>query len=209
MIKIYSAEEISVEDVLNRKIEDYAEYEGAVREIIARVRAEGDAALRYYGAKFDGYAPENLELTAEERAAACARVSDGYKAMLARAAKNIEEFHRRQLREGFEYRRADGVKLGVVVQVVSLCRAVAVGVQQAHIVVGIRAGVALDNALDAHAQQRMHAVHVLRVLRDARWVVAPVEPRVLVVAQQPLLGEVVDVYRSGVYGACVPLALIA
>ena len=112
MIKIYSAEEISVEDVLNRKIEDYAEYEGAVREIIARVRAEGDAALRYYGAKFDGYAPENLELTAEERAAACARVSDGYKAMLARAAKNIEEFHRRQLREGFEYRRADGTVLG-------------------------------------------------------------------------------------------------
>ena len=93
MIKIYSAEEISVEDVLNRKIEDYAEYEGAVREIIARVRAEGDAALRYYGAKFDGYAPENLELTAEERAAAerAAIIADGEKRAAELAAEKKGE----------------------------------------------------------------------------------------------------------------------
>lgn len=112
MMRIFNASELTDADVLNRRIDDYTEYEPAVKEIIARVRAEGDAALRYYADKFDGGAPASLELGEEEKKAALARVSDDYKAMLERAAANITEFHKKQAREGFTYTRPDGTVLG-------------------------------------------------------------------------------------------------
>lgn len=112
MIRILEMDKLSVADVLNRKIEDYAEYEKTVREILAKVRAEGDAALKYYAAKFDKCVPEVLEVSEEEKKDAWKSVSEEYKAMLGRAAENIAEFHRLQLREGFELRRADGTVMG-------------------------------------------------------------------------------------------------
>ena len=45
-MRIYDFAGLKEEDFLNRRIDDYAEYEGAVKEIVAKVRAEGDAALR-------------------------------------------------------------------------------------------------------------------------------------------------------------------
>ncbi len=111
-MKIYRSSELKEGELLNRRIDDYAEYEPAVKEIIARVRQEGDAALRYYAEKFDGGAPERFELSKEEKRAAVARVSEEYKAMLRRAAANIREFHERQKRDGFCYTRPDGTVLG-------------------------------------------------------------------------------------------------
>ena len=92
-MRIYDFAGLKEEDFLNRRIDDYAEYEGAVKEIVAKVRAEGDAALRYYAAKFDGGAPAGFELSREDRDAALARVSADYKAVLERSAANIREFH--------------------------------------------------------------------------------------------------------------------
>ena len=112
MMKILDAAHLSDAEVLNRRIEDYTEYEPVVRGIISRVRKEGDAALRDFAEKFDGGAPASLELSAEERRAALARVSDEYKAMLERAAANIREFHEKQVRQGFSYTRPDGTVLG-------------------------------------------------------------------------------------------------
>lgn len=112
MMKILDAARLADAEVLNRRIEDYTEYEPVVRGIISRVREEGDAALRDFAEKFDGGAPASLELSAEERRAALARVSDEYKAMLERAAANIREFHEKQVRKGFSYTRPDGTVLG-------------------------------------------------------------------------------------------------
>ena len=112
MMKILDAARLADAEVLNRRIEDYTEYEPVVRGIISRVREEGDAALRDFAEKFDGGAPASLELSAEERRAALARVSDEYKAMLERAAANIREFHEKQVRQGFSYTRPDGTVLG-------------------------------------------------------------------------------------------------
>lgn len=109
---IFRFAELTEADFLNRKIDDYAEYEPAVKEIIARVRAEGDSALRFYADKFDGGAPASFELSEEDKKAALARVSEEYKDMLKRAAANIREFHERQKREGFSYTRPDGTVLG-------------------------------------------------------------------------------------------------
>ena len=111
-MRIYDFAGLKEEDFLNRRIDDYAEYEGAVKEIVAKVRAEGDAALRYYAEKFDGGAPASFELSREDRDAALARVSADYKAVLERSAANIREFHEMQKREGFRYTRPDGTVLG-------------------------------------------------------------------------------------------------
>lgn len=70
-MKIYRSSELKEGELLNRRIDDYAEYEPAVKEIIARVRQEGDAALRYYAEKFDGGAPERFELSKEEKRGGC------------------------------------------------------------------------------------------------------------------------------------------
>ena len=111
-MRIYDFAGLKEEDFLNRRIDDYAEYEGAVKEIVAKVRAEGDAALRYYAEKFDGGAPAGFELSREDRDAALARVSADYKAVLERSAANIREFHEMQKRDGFCYTRLDGTVLG-------------------------------------------------------------------------------------------------
>lgn len=100
------------ENYLNREINDYGEYESAVKDIIAAVRADGDKALYAFAEKFDGVRLDSLEVPAEELATAADKVSPEYAAMLRRAAENIREFHAMQLREGFTLNRADGTVLG-------------------------------------------------------------------------------------------------
>lgn len=100
------------ENYLNREINDYGEYESAVKDIIAAVRTDGDKALYEFAEKFDGVSLDSLEVPARELATAADRVSPEYAAMLRRAAENIRQFHAMQLREGFTLRRADGTVLG-------------------------------------------------------------------------------------------------
>lgn len=100
------------EDFLNREINDYGEYENAVKGIIAAVRAEGDKALYRFARQFDGVELDSLEVTSDELGTAKDRVSPEYAAMLERAAENIREFHKMQLRDGFTLERADGTVLG-------------------------------------------------------------------------------------------------
>lgn len=107
MIKIYT--DYSTEQILNRTIADYGPYEDAVRAIVADVAARGDAALKEYAAKFDGAELESLEVTKEEFEEAEAALSDEYKAVIAASCANIEEFHRLQLKTGFEFRRGGAV----------------------------------------------------------------------------------------------------
>ena len=100
------------ENYLNREINDYGEYESAVKDIITAVRTDGDKALYEFAEKFDGVSLDSLEVPAQELATAADRVSPEYAAMLRRAAENIRQFHAMQLREGFTLRRADGTVLG-------------------------------------------------------------------------------------------------
>ena len=66
MMKLYRLEELTPQQILNRDLQAEPGVEEAVDAIIAEVRARGDAALRDYALKFDGAAPEQLEVTAEE-----------------------------------------------------------------------------------------------------------------------------------------------
>jgi histidinol dehydrogenase len=68
-----------------------------VRATIARVRAEGDAALLDYAQRFDGGAPVNLRVPREEIDAAAAGLGSDAIAALRRAIDNVRKFHLAQV----------------------------------------------------------------------------------------------------------------
>ena len=112
MMKLYRLEELTPQQILNRDLQAEPGVEEAVDAIIAEVRARGDAALRDYALKFDGAAPDRLEVTAEEMDAALAAVDPALIETMRQAAANIEAFHRRQLHDDFVLTEQDGVVLG-------------------------------------------------------------------------------------------------
>ena len=84
----------------------------AVAEIIETVRNRGDAALFEYAERFDGAAPAALEVTTDEWDAAVSRVEPEFLEIFRRAANNIEDFHRHQVRQGFITNSGDGIVTG-------------------------------------------------------------------------------------------------
>ena len=83
-----------------------------VHDIIEDVKKRGDEALRYYAKKFDDVDIEEFELDQDDAAEAFEKISKEYIEVLQRAAFNVLEFHRRQLREGFMFSPSDGIILG-------------------------------------------------------------------------------------------------
>ncbi|WP_195283644.1 histidinol dehydrogenase [Harryflintia acetispora] len=84
----------------------------AVAGIIGDVRARGDEALREYTARFDGYCPEDLEVSRDEINDALSSADPEYVQALLSAQENITEFHTRQKRQSFVDMKANGVILG-------------------------------------------------------------------------------------------------
>lgn len=72
------------------------EVQRAVSAILADVRARGDAAVKEYAARFDKCPEDKIVVSAEEIAAACARVEPSLKAAIDQAYANIKKFHAAQ-----------------------------------------------------------------------------------------------------------------
>ena len=85
---------------------------GAVAQILARVRGEGDLALRQYTQSFDGVYLEDLEVSPQEWEQALAEVEPAFLKTLEQAAENIRAFHSRQVRTGFVVTDRPGILLG-------------------------------------------------------------------------------------------------
>lgn len=86
----------SLGDDLPRPVVDGAGPVEAVREIVADVRARGDAALRDYADRFDGGAPDQFRVGEAELDAAWGRVGPEVRSALEVAAENISAFHQTQ-----------------------------------------------------------------------------------------------------------------
>jgi histidinol dehydrogenase len=71
-----------------------------VREIVGRVREEGDVALREFAREFDGVDVGNIDVT-DHAERAVDRVDDDVLAAIKTAAANIRAFHERQRPEGW------------------------------------------------------------------------------------------------------------
>ena len=89
-----------------------ADVSGAVAEIIAAVRSEGDAALRRFEEAFDHVKLDALEVTASELEAAMAAVEPEFLEVLRKSTENIRAFHRKQLRSGYISSETPGVITG-------------------------------------------------------------------------------------------------
>ena len=107
-IDVYNGENA---DVFIRRIEDNPSVTAAVADILANVKARGDEAVRGYSAKFDGYDGDFSvsESEWEEGAKKCDPYL--YKVM-EEARANIADFHRRQIPQGFEVEKENGIILG-------------------------------------------------------------------------------------------------
>ena len=112
MIRRYKLSEIPLEQILCRDIREEKNVDAIVDDIIADVRANGDAALKKYAEKFDRAKLERLEVLPEEIDAAYARVDARFIETLELARDNIREFHRHQLHENFVITGKNGTVMG-------------------------------------------------------------------------------------------------
>ena len=100
MIKIYKCGEVSPEEIFAR-VNPTANVEGVVAEIIANVIKNKDTALKAYSEKFDGVKLDCLEVSQAEIDEAYEKADKAFVAVVEEAAKNIREFHSKQVREGY------------------------------------------------------------------------------------------------------------
>jgi histidinol dehydrogenase len=98
--------------IADRGEEDFTRVEPIVREILAAVRAEGDAAVHRYTERFDKRRADPLVRREFAGAEALARLPVDARYALELAAARIRAFHERELDVGFQYHEA-GVSLGV------------------------------------------------------------------------------------------------
>lgn len=83
-----------------------------VRQVLADVQAQGDAAIRFYTEKWDGFAPENLRVTQEEIEEGANAIDPQLYADLTEAAQNIRLYHEQQKRSGYRLELENGSWLG-------------------------------------------------------------------------------------------------
>lgn len=100
--------------LLTMKREDSPDVDTVVADIIAQVRADGDAAVIALTERFDRIAltPDTMAFSSEEIAAQIATVSDEDRAALELAAARIRAYHERQVPEDASWTDETGAQLG-------------------------------------------------------------------------------------------------
>lgn len=109
MIKIIDGRDAAVGIATQTATADTSEYTAIVQEIINNVSLNGDQALREYSEKFDGAEISDFKVSAAEIEAALATVDPEFIAVLKRAQANIQEFHQKQVSNGFMMTREGAV----------------------------------------------------------------------------------------------------
>jgi Histidinol dehydrogenase len=97
---------------LSRRAVFDEETERRVKEILDRVRKEGDTAVRDYTKAFDGIALKAFRATPKELNQAVKKVPKSLMQILEKAAENIRRFHEYELEKSFFYDDGDGVIIG-------------------------------------------------------------------------------------------------
>ena len=100
--------------LLKRSTTSYPEYEKTVADIIENIKAGGDKALFEYTLKFDKFelTKANIKVTQEEIKEAYTLLDKDYVEVIRKAKANIEDFHKKQVRQTFITTKPDGSILG-------------------------------------------------------------------------------------------------
>src|SRR5438093_12802705 len=108
-LKLNEVDSLLAPDDLQQKVEN------TVHEIIEDVRRRGDEALCDYTKRFDEFdlRPESMRVYEEDIHRYASGADDELVEILQQAAKNIREFHKRQVEDSWEYYVVDGIRLGV------------------------------------------------------------------------------------------------
>ena len=101
-------------DLLKRDPNNYGEYENTVREIVDRIRKEGDTALFEYTRRFDGAAmsPASIRVTEKEIREAMKEVDPALLAVMKKSMENIRRYHEKQIKNSWFDTQPDGTILG-------------------------------------------------------------------------------------------------
>ena len=83
-----------------------------VSEIIDNVKNNGDKAVYDYTVKFDGKAPDKVEISKEEIDKLIESCDKDYLNTLKKAVANIEDFHKRQIQQSWLTTKENGVIMG-------------------------------------------------------------------------------------------------
>ncbi len=105
-----SLSESQQDSVLERPaITEGANITATVSDVIAKVRNEGDAALKELTEKFDGVTPESIRVSSDEIEEACTRLTPEMKQALEQAYSNIAKFHEAQKPQPIKVETQPGV----------------------------------------------------------------------------------------------------
>ena len=111
MIRIMKMGEVAPAEIFARAVPE-TDVSATVRDIIADVRQNGDAALLRYTERFDGAKLDSLLVSPEETREALDGADPEFLRVLSRAAENIRLFHQAQKRESFILTPKAGVTMG-------------------------------------------------------------------------------------------------
>src|SRR5690625_2280468 len=107
--------ERALHELLAYEAEQDASIEAVCRDILHRIRHEGDAALLEYTERFDGLAApqaQALELSADELQQALEGLPADQRAALEAAASRIRAYHEHQIQQDWSFTEANGTELG-------------------------------------------------------------------------------------------------
>lgn len=111
MIKIEKYDKKRGANVFIRRMNADPRVTASVAAIVEDVKERGDEAVREYSLKFDGWAGE-MPVSESEWAEGAAQCDAFLLQVMKEAAQNIADFHRRQIPQGFELEKENGVILG-------------------------------------------------------------------------------------------------
>ena len=111
MIKIEKYDKKRGANVFIRRMNADPRVTASVAAIVEDVKERGDEAVREYSLKFDGWAGE-MPVSESEWAEGAAKCDAFLLQVMKEAAQNIADFHGRQIPQGFEVEKANGVILG-------------------------------------------------------------------------------------------------
>ncbi|MBQ2714446.1 MAG: histidinol dehydrogenase [Clostridia bacterium] len=112
---------IDAKDYKNKSVEiGYdREIENAVSQIISEVVKKGDEAVFSFTEKFDGVKLDSLLVSEEEIEEAYSEVDEYFIQTLTQAKENIECYHLKQKKTGYDIEKGNGIKLGQIVRPLS------------------------------------------------------------------------------------------